>query len=117
LQPDAEISTLEYGEVLERHGVKLSLHPAGHILGSAQVRIEVRGQVAVVSGDYKTSADRTCAPFEALRCHLFVTECTFGLPVYTWRPQAEVFDQINAWWRQNQEQERTSVVFAYALGK
>lgn len=114
---DAEISTLEYGETLDRHGVKLSLHPAGHILGSAQVRIEHRGEVVVISGDYKTSPDRTCARFEPLRCHLFVSECTFGLPIYRWRPEAEIFDEINAWWRKNQEENRTSVIFAYALGK
>lgn len=117
LGPEAEIDTLEYGEVLDRHGVKVSLHPAGHILGSAQVRIEYRGQVAVVSGDYKTSPDLTCAPFEPVRCHLFVTECTFGLPIYRWQPEAEVFSDINAWWRNNQSEGRTSVVFAYALGK
>jgi putative mRNA 3-end processing factor len=114
---EAEIETLEYGETLDRHGVKVSLHPAGHILGSAQVRIEHRGQVAVVSGDYKTSGDRTCAPFEPIRCHLFVSECTFGLPIYRWRPEEEVFAEINAWWRGNQEEKRTSVIFAYALGK
>jgi putative mRNA 3-end processing factor len=114
---DAQITALAYGETLDRHGVKISLHPAGHILGSAQVRIEHRGQVAVVSGDYKTAADPTCAAFEPLRCHLFVTECTFGLPIYNWRPQAELFDEINAWWRQNQAVARTSVIFGYALGK
>jgi putative mRNA 3-end processing factor len=93
------------------------LHPAGHILGSAQVCLKRRGEICVVSGDYKTTPDRTCAPYTALRCHTFVSECTFGLPIYRWRPEQEVFDEINAWWRGNNELGRTSVLFAYALGK
>lgn len=117
LGSDARIETLPYGETILRNGVKVSLHPAGHILGSAQVRIEHQGEVCVVSGDYKLEHDGTCAPFEPVRCHLFVTECTFGLPIYHWRPQAEIFAQINDWWRKNQERERTSVIFCYALGK
>ena len=95
----------------------MSLHPAGHILGSAQVRVEHGGEVWVVTGDYKTEADPTCTGFEPLRCHTLVTECTFGLPVYRWRPQEEIFAEIDAWWRANQEAGRTSVLFAYALGK
>lgn len=117
LGDEAAIETLAYGEVKDIGGVKLSLHPAGHILGSAQVRIEHRGQVAVVTGDYKTEADGTCEPFAPLRCHLLVSECTFGLPIYHWRPQQEIFDQIHAWWRGAQEQERTCMLFAYSLGK
>ena len=113
----ARIETLPYGGSVVRNGVKISLHPAGHILGSAQVRVEYRGEVWVVSGDYKTQADRTCAAFEPVRCHTFITESTFGLPIYRWAPQAEIFDGINAWWRGNQAAERTSVVFAYSLGK
>ncbi len=114
---DIQLETLDYGASITRNGVKISLHPAGHILGSAQVRIELRGEVWVISGDYKTEAERTCTPFEPVRCHTFVTECTFGLPIYRWRPQAEVFSDINAWWRKNQELERTTVLFAYSLGK
>lgn len=117
LGPDAEITTLEYGEVLDRHGVKVSLHPAGHILGSAQVRIEYKGEVAVVSGDYKTSPDKTCAAFESVRCDLFVSECTFGLPIYRWQAEEDVFADINSWWRSNQVEGRTSIIFAYSLGK
>jgi len=97
--------------------VRVSLHPAGHILGSAQVRVEHRGEVWVVTGDYKTERDPTCAPFEPLRCHTLVTESTFGLPIYRWRPQAEVFAEIDDWWRTNVAAGRTSVLFAYALGK
>lgn len=117
LGPAARIETLAYGESVTRNGVTISLHPAGHILGSAQIRIEHRGEVCVVSGDYKTEADGTCAPFAPLRCHTFVTESTFGLPIYRWRPQSEIFSEINSWWRNNQRQERTSVLFCYSLGK
>jgi putative mRNA 3-end processing factor len=95
----------------------VSLHPAGHILGSSQIRIEYRGDVWVASGDYKTDPDPTCTPFELVRCHTFITESTFGLPIYRWVPDAEVFDAIRAWWRQNREHGRTSVIFGYALGK
>ncbi len=111
------IETLPYGGCVTRNGVAISLHPAGHILGSAQVRVEYRGEVWVVSGDFKTQAEATCAPFEPVRCHTFITESTFGLPIYRWRPQAEIFADINAWWRGNQAAERMSVLFAYSLGK
>lgn len=118
LGPDAKIETLDYGTFITRRGVKISLHPAGHILGSAQVRIEsTKGEIWAVSGDYKTEAEKTCAPFEPVRCHTFITECTFGLPIYRWRPQSEIFAEINAWWRENQSAGRTSVLFAYSLGK
>jgi putative mRNA 3-end processing factor len=117
LGDDVAIEPVDYGETVLRDGVRVSLHPAGHILGSAQVRIERGGEVWVVSGDYKIEPDATCAPYEPLRCHTFVTECTFGLPVFRWRPQAEVFAEINAWWRANREAGRASVLFAYPLGK
>lgn len=113
----AIIRAVEYGAVLDLHGVRLSLHPAGHILGSAQVRVEYRGEVWVISGDYKHGVDATCVPFEPLRCHTFITESTFGLPIYRWRAQADLFDEINRWWRANQLAGKTSVLFAYALGK
>jgi putative mRNA 3-end processing factor len=97
--------------------VAVSFHPAGHVLGSAQIRIEHRGEVWVVSGDYKRQADPTCAPFEPLRCDVFVTESTFGLPIYRWPDPRLVFDEINDWWRANQDTGRTSVLFGYSLGK
>jgi putative mRNA 3-end processing factor len=97
--------------------VRVSLHPAGHILGSAQVRIEYAGEIWVVSGDYKVEHDRTSEAFEPVRCHTFITESTFGLPIYRWRPQPEVFAQIDAWWRQNQGAGKASMLFAYSLGK
>src|SRR5262245_6940064 len=113
----SQIQTLSYGQAISRKGVKLSLHPAGHILGSAQVRLEFRGEVWVFSGDYKTENDGVCVPFEPVRCHTFVTESTFGLPIYRWRPQPEVCGEIHDWWRANQGRGRTSILFCYALGK
>jgi putative mRNA 3-end processing factor len=112
-----KIEAASYGETVYRQGVKISLHPAGHILGSAQVRVEFEGEVWVVSGDYKVEADGVGPPFEPIRCHVFVTESTFGLPIYRWRPQAEIFCEINQWWRKNQSEQRTSVLFGYSLGK
>ncbi|MGB8355838.1 MAG: ligase-associated DNA damage response exonuclease [Chthoniobacteraceae bacterium] len=117
LGPDARIEPIPYGKTTTRNGVTISLHPAGHILGSAQVRVEHKGEIWVVTGDYKLEAEPTCAPFEPVRCHTLVTESTFGLPIYRWRPQAEVFEVINAWWRDNQSKNRASVLFAYSLGK
>ena len=117
LDMGARISTLKYGEVLDLNGVKLSFHPAGHILGSAQVRVEYKGEIWVISGDYKLTPDATCAPFEPVKCHHFVTEATFGLPIYRWTPTEQVFEQINEWWRRNIEREKASVIFAYSLGK
>ena len=111
------LETLNYGEIIKHHGVTLSLHPAGHVLGSAQVRLEYRGQVWVASGDYKLEDDGTCAPFEPVTCHTFITESTFGLPIYRWAPQAELVTDINAWWQKNAAEGRTSVLFCYAFGK
>lgn len=106
-----------YGEPVRMNDVTLSLHPAGHILGSAQARIEYQGHITVVSGDYKVEPDPTCTPFEPVSCHTFVTESTFGLPIFRWQPRAELFGEINRWWAENRETGRTSVLFAYALGK
>jgi putative mRNA 3-end processing factor len=114
---EATIDTTVYGETRDLNGVTLSLHPAGHILGSAQVRVEYRGEVWVVSGDYKLAPDPTCAAFEPVRCHTFITESTFGLPIYRWQPDATVFEEMNAWWRHNRARGKASVLFAYALGK
>jgi putative mRNA 3-end processing factor len=111
------LQTLPYGESVVQNDVAISFHPAGHVLGSAQVRLEHRGEVWVVSGDYKLEAEATCAPFEPLRCHTFVSESTFGLPIYRWRPQAEILLDIAAWWRRNAEAQRASVLFCYAFGK
>jgi putative mRNA 3-end processing factor len=115
--PDADIQAVDYGEPVTLNGVRVSLHPAGHILGSAQVRVEHGGQVWVVSGDYKVEPDATCAPFEPVRCHTFVTESTFGLPLYRWPAQADVLADVHAWWRANAAAGRASLLFGYALGK
>ncbi|WP_223484086.1 ligase-associated DNA damage response exonuclease [Pseudomonas sp. A-RE-19] len=117
LGPGINLQTLPYGEQLLHHGVKLSFHPAGHVLGSAQVRLEYGGEVWVASGDYKTEPDGTCTPFEPVRCHAFITESTFGLPIYRWQPQAQIFAEINQWWQANAAVDKTSVLFCYSLGK
>ena len=117
LGADINLQTLAYGQRLEHGGVTLSFHPAGHVLGSAQVRLEHRGQVWVASGDYKVEPDGTCAPFEPVRCDTFITESTFGLPIYRWEPQQQIFDQINAWWRENIALGKASVLFCYSFGK
>jgi len=114
---EVDLQTLPYGEAIEHHGVRLSFHPAGHVLGSAQVRLELAGEVWVASGDYKTEADGTCAPFEPVRCDTFITESTFGLPIYRWQPQAAIFADINAWWQANAAAGRASVLYCYAFGK
>ena len=117
LGTEAQIETKRYGETLTINGVKVSLHPAGHILGSSQVRVEYQGRVAVASGDYKAEPDPTCSPFEPLKCDLFITESTFGLPIYRWPPQDLVFAEVNRWWRQNQADGKASLLMGYALGK
>ena len=115
--PDASITTYPWGARTTINGVTISFHPAGHILGSAQIRVEHGGETWVVSGDYKTEPDPTCSAFEPVRCDVFVTESTFGLPIYLWEPQSETFTAIAEWWRSNREAGRASVIFAYALGK
>ena len=117
LGQDITLQTLAYGESVTHHGVKISLYPAGHVLGSAQVRLEHEGRVWVVSGDYKTEADGTCTPFAPVPCQVFVTESTFGLPIYRWAPQAQTFAEIDDWWRTNAGEGRASVLFCYAFGK
>ena len=116
-----DLQTLPYGEAVIHNGVRVSLHPAGHVLGSAQIRLAHGGRVWVASGDYKFmqgfDVDPTCAPFEPVRCDVFITESTFGLPIYRWQPQREIFAGIDAWWRTNADNDRASVLFCYAFGK
>lgn len=114
---DISLETIAYNQTIIRNGVKISLHPAGHIIGSAQVRVEYEGEVWVVSGDYKLEDDGISTPFEPVKCHSFISECTFGMPVYTWKPQEEIFKGINDWWHQNHQQGKTSVLVGYSLGK
>lgn len=114
---DALIESMAYGESQSIGSVKVSLHPAGHILGSSQVRVEHNGEVWVVSGDYKVEPDATAGAFEVVPCNTFVTESTFGLPLFCWPQQEHVFADMNRWWAANAEQGITSIVYAYALGK
>lgn len=117
LGPNIKVQAVEYGEEIQINGVQFSFHPAGHIPGSAQIRVAYRGEIWNVSGDYKLTDDGLSTPFETVRCHHFITESTFGLPVYRWPEQREVFAAVNEWWRQNQADGRISVIAAYALGK
>jgi len=112
-----KIESIPFGKEIKIGSAKVSLHPAGHILGSAQVRVEVGGEVWVVSGDYKPQADQTCEAFELVPCHGFISECTFGLPVYRWIEEQKVHQQVNEWWQKNASEGRPSLLFAYSLGK
>ncbi|OWT80642.1 MULTISPECIES: ligase-associated DNA damage response exonuclease [unclassified Achromobacter] len=114
---DIDLQVLDYGQAVTHNGVRISLHPAGHVLGSAQVRVEYQGEVWVASGDYKLGDDPTCAPFEPVPCEVFITESTFGLPIYRWESGDELARQINAWWAANAAAGLVSVLYCYAFGK
>src|SRR5690606_38424422 len=114
---DVRIQTLAWNEKITINGVSVSLHPAGHIIGSSQVRLEYNGEVYVISGGYKTEDDGISGAFEPVRCHTFITESTFGLPIYHWRPQQSIFHDLQNWIRNNQVEERCSVIIGYSLGK
>ena len=111
------MDTIAFGETRQIGGVTVSFHPAGHVPGSAQIRVERAGEVWVVSGDYKVAADGLSEPFAPVTCHAFISECTFGLPVFHWQSNAAVMDQINRWWAENAAAGRASIIGAYALGK
>ena len=117
LGEDIEVAGLAWGEVVRLGGARVSLHPAGHVLGSAQVRIEHGGETWVVTGDFKRDPDPTCEPFEAVRCDTLVTEATFALPVYRWPEPATVAAAIHGWWEENRAAGRPSLLGCYALGK
>lgn len=106
-----------YGEEFSLKAATVSFHPAGHILGSAQVRVEVSGEVWVASGDYKREPDPTCEPFEVVPCDVFVTEATFGTPGFVWKKESRQGEQIFRWWQKNAAQKKNSLLFAYSLGK
>ncbi len=114
---DIELQTIDYNVPVLVNGVQISLHPAGHIIGSAQVRLEFKGEIWVVSGDYKLEDDGVCTPFEPVKCHSFISECTFGMPVYKWKPQQLIFNDMNNWWKQNVSEGKTTVLVGYSLGK
>ena len=117
LNLSGNIQAIEFGKSIFIKGVQFSFHPAGHIPGSAQIRVAHNGEAWVFSGDYKLESDGISEPFESLKCHTFITESTFGLPVYKWKPQREVFDDINQWWRSNQSAGKVTILAGYALGK
>ncbi len=114
---DINVSGKDWIETFTVNGVKFSLHPAGHIVGSSQIRVEHKGEIWVFTGDYKIENDGLAAPYEPVKCHTFITECTFGLPAFLWRPQSEVIQDINQWWTTNKANGQTSVLFGYTLGK
>lgn len=111
------ISGVDYGDNFSINGVKFSFHPAGHVVGSAQVRVEYKGEVCVVSGDYKVENDGISGAFEPVKCHSFITESTFGLPIFRWKKQDEVIQDINKWWQDNASEGKVSILSAYSLGK
>tara|TARA_Y100001963_G_scaffold156401_1_gene249893 strand:- start:459 stop:1481 length:1023 start_codon:yes stop_codon:yes gene_type:complete len=117
LGKDISIETLNFNEIKTINGVKVSFFPAGHIIGSVQIKLEYKGKVVVFSGDYKTNPDFITTPFEPVKCHEFITESTFGLPIYSWKTEAELQSQLQQWIVNNQRQNKTSVFFGYSLGK
>lgn len=114
---DISVQSLEWNESVTINGVTISLHPAGHIIGSSQVRVEYNDEVWVISGDYKTENDGISGAFEPVRCNTFISESTFGLPIYTWKPQSEIFQHITGWIKQSHDAGKTPVIIAYSLGK
>lgn len=114
---DINTTGFDWGESFTINNVKFSLHPAGHIIGASQVRVEHKGEVWIFTGDYKTEDDGISTPYEPIRCHTFITECTFGLPAFKWLPQSEVLKDINEWWLENKKEGKTSILFGYSLGK
>jgi putative mRNA 3-end processing factor len=111
------LDSIGYGVARRIGAATVSFHPAGHVPGSAQIRVESSGQIWVVSGDYKTEADGLSEPFEPVRCHVYISECTFGLPVFRWPSQTDLAGQVNGWWAANAAAGRVSLLGAYALGK
>lgn len=106
-----------YGEEFVLANTNVSLHPAGHILGSSQVRVEHQGEVWVISGDYKRDPDPTCEQFEVVPCDTFITEATFALPIYRWEETRKTVKRIHEWWQYCRANKRTALLFCYALGK
>ena len=114
---DISIESMPYATEKMVNGVKVSFFPAGHIIGSAQIRLEYKGKIVVFSGDYKVKNDNLTVPFEPIKCHEFITESTFGLPIYNWQKEEDLQQQMQNWVKSNQERNRTSVFIGYSLGK
>lgn len=106
-----------YGDPFNINGVKFSFHPSGHVPGASQIRVEYKGEVWVFTGDYKVQSDGISTPFEPIKCHTFITESTFGLPVFQWEEPYRIHEKINIWWAENQAQKTTSLLMGYSLGK
>lgn len=117
LGDDIDVCGVEFGQPFTLGNTTVSLHPAGHVLGSAQVRVEHKGEVWVFTGDFKRDSDPSCEAFEVVPCNTFITEATFALPVYRWQPGHEVAEDIWHWWQSMQQAQRPAVLFCYALGK
>jgi len=115
--PDTTIESVPYGRPITLGRTVVSFHPAGHVLGSAQIRVEGSEGVWVIAGDYKRAADPTCAPFEPVPCDTFITESTFGLPIYRWDATSAVIAELMEWWAANRDRGLTSIVFCYTIGK
>lgn len=114
---DIAVQGVEWNEALSINGVQVSLHPAGHIIGSSQVRVSYKGEVWVISGDYKIENDGLSGAFEPIPCDIFITESTFGLPIYNWKPQAAIYAAMQQWVLDNMAEGKNSVFIAYSLGK
>ena len=111
------VTAKKYGETFSVNGVQFSLYPAGHVPGSSQIRVEYRGEIWVFTGDYKIQKDGISTPLEIIKCHTFITECTFGLPVFSWLEPKIIHDEINQWWANNHAEQTTSLLMGYSLGK
>lgn len=117
LAKKAQVTTLEYKKIIEMNGVKISFHPAGHVLGSAQIRLEHNNKATVITGDFKRAKDPSCESFEQLKCDTLITESTFANPSYIWPDSEQIIQSINQWWQENAKQDTTSIIFCYSLGK
>lgn len=117
LGPNLNYHPVSYGDTRQRNGVSFSFHPAGHVPGSAQIRVSHRGEIWVAAGDYKIEPDQTSTPFEPVPCHTFITESTFGLPIYQWAEPGQTAATINQWWRECRQAGQIALLYAYSLGK
>lgn len=117
LGEQAHIQTLPYGQSLTIGSTEISFHPAGHVHGAAQIRINANGRIWVLTGDFRIVPDETTHPWEPVKCETLITESTFGLPIYKWPAQDVWAKDIASWWRQNLEQNNTSILLGYSLGK
>ncbi len=114
---DNDYQSVGWNEPVIINGVNISFHPAGHIIGSAQVRLEYKGEVWVFTGDFKTENDGISTPYEPVKCHTFITESTFALPIYKWQPQQDIFIEMQTFIAANKAAGKSSIFIAYSLGK